>query len=136
MGFSKNERNPKIVSDFRLAKTFIAIGLLASWTHFVDNAIEITSYPEPGWITPFGIWVGLLVVVTIALVALLRKKPDPLFFLAARTDALLLLSGLLHFVFGSPTQMPIRSNITVLAEAIVGAALAATLLRTIRISKR
>jgi hypothetical protein len=41
---------------------------------------------------------------------------------------LVLLSGLLHYAFGSPMHMAMRSNITVLAEAVIGAALAWSLI--------
>ncbi len=112
----------------RTIKALIAAGMLASLLHFADNTFAIEQYPEPGWITPFGVAVSWCVVTAIALVALLRRTADALFFGAAGIYALVLLSGLLHYAFGPPMHMAMRSNVTVLFEALTGVALAAALL--------
>ena len=115
----------------RTIKLLIAAGMLTSVLHFADNAFAIEHYPEPGWITPVGVIISWCVVTAIALVALTRKSADGLFFTAAGIYALVLLSGLLHYAFAPPMHMPVRSHITVIAEALVGAALAGALLQSL-----
>ena len=110
------------------AKLLIAAGVLASAVHFADNALSIERYPEPGWITPAGVVAAWCVVTAIAAFALTRKAADTVFFVAAAIYAMVLLSGLLHYAFGAPMHMPLRSNVTVLVEAFVGVVLAWVLL--------
>jgi hypothetical protein len=52
-----------------------------------------------------------------------RARADRAFYVSAGIYALVLLSGLLHYAFGSPMHMAVRSNVTVLAEAVIGAVL-------------
>ncbi len=80
-------------------KLLIAAGMLASLFHFADNTFAIDNYPEPAWITPFGIVVSWCIVTGIGIVALTRKRVDRLFYATAGVYALVLLSGLLHYVF-------------------------------------
>ena len=112
----------------RTVKVLLVAGLLASLLHFADNTLAIDHYPEPGWITPLGVAVSWCIVSVPAAVAFTRRRPDAAFFWSAGIYAVLLLGGLLHYIFGAPMAMPLRSNITVLAEALCGAALGAALL--------
>jgi len=112
----------------RTVKVLLLAGLLASLLHFTDNTFAIDRYPEPAWITPLGVAVSWCVVSVPAVIAFTRRRADAAFFWSAGIYAVLLLGGLLHYVFGAPMDMPLRSNITVLAEALCGAALGAALL--------
>ena len=116
----------------RAAKLLIAAGVLASAVHFADNALAIERYPEPGWITPTGVVAVWCVITAIAAFALTRRTAGTQFFAAAALYALVLLSGLLHYAFGAPMHMALRSNVTVLAEAFVGVVLAWVLLHARR----
>ena len=117
---------------FRAVKFVIATGVIASALHFADNAVEIAHYNEPGWITRSGVAVTWFVVTAIAAVALLHGRADKVFFVLAGTYALVLLSALLHYVYGPPMDMPMLSNVTVLIEAVTGAALAVALVASAR----
>ena len=112
----------------RTVKLLIVLGMLASVLHFADNTIAIERYPEPGWITPFGVVAAWCVVTAVAVLALTRKTAGAVFFAAAAVYSLVLLSGLLHYAFDAPMRMALRSNVTVLAEALTGVVLAAALL--------
>jgi hypothetical protein len=122
-------------SRLRTSKLLILAGMLASALHFADNTFAIARYPEPSWITPFGVAASWFIVMPLALMALTRKSADGVFFATAGIYALWLLSGLLHYAFGPPMQMAVRSHLTVLAEALAGAALASALLLSARPSR-
>jgi hypothetical protein len=112
----------------RTVKVLLLAGLLASLVHFADNTFAIGRYPEPASITPLGVAVSWCVVSVPAVVAFTRRRADASFFWSAGIYAVLLLGGLLHYMFGRPMDMPLRSNVTVLAEALCGAGLGAALL--------
>lgn len=113
---------------FRALKLLIALGMLASLLHFADNTLSIERYPEPSWITPLGVVVAWCAVTVLAVFALARRRPDRAFFAVAAAYALVLLSGLLHYAFGTPMHVAMRSNATVLFEALTGVVLATALL--------
>ncbi len=117
---------------FRALKLLLTAGMLASLLHFADNTFAIDSYPEPAWITPLGVAAAWFVVTALAVVALTRRRPDGAFFASAAAYALLLLSGLLHYAFGAPMHMAMRSNATVLLEAFTGTALGFALFTSCR----
>ena len=112
----------------RTVKVLLTAGLLTSLLHFADNTFAIDRYPEPGWITPLGVAISWCVVSVLAVVALARRRADAALFWCAGVYAVILLGGLLHYVFGAPMDMPLRSNVTVVAEALCGAGLGAALL--------
>jgi hypothetical protein len=122
--------------SFRTIKLLIVAGVVASALHFADNAFAIEQYPEPGWITPFGVVASWCVVTAVALVALLRPKADAPFLACTAIFILVLLSGLLHYAFGPPMQMALRSHVTVLAEALTGFVLAGALTGSRRTARR
>ena len=109
----------------RTLKMLIVLGIVASALHFADNALELDRYTGPRWITPAGVVVSWLAVTALAFAALLQRRPGIVFRLCTALYAVLLLSGLLHYAFGPPMDMPLRSNLTVLVEACTGALLAA-----------
>lgn len=117
-------------SRMRRLKLLIVAGMLASVLHFADNTFAIARYPEPSWITPFGVAVSWCAVTALAVVALTRRSADRVFFATTGIYALVLLTGLLHYAFGPAMQVAVRSQLTVLAEAIAGAALAIALFRS------
>jgi hypothetical protein len=112
----------------RAWKILIGVGIIASTLHFADNAIELGGYTEPNWITPAGVIAAWFAVAALALAALIRRSPDRTFFACSWAFAAVLLSGLAHYAFGTPMDMPLRSNMTVLFEASVGVALALALI--------
>ena len=120
----------------RALRLLIASGIVASTLHFADNALEIEHYTEPSWFTPLGVAVTWIPVTALAVIALLQRRANAVFFACAAIYALLLLGGLLHYAFGPPMDMPLRSNATVWLEALIGVALTAALIARRQIQLR
>jgi len=115
-------------SEFFVQRALVGVGLIASFVHFLDNALDIADYPEPSWITPAGVIITWLIISPIALVALSRKSRDFVFSSSAAIYSLILLSGVLHYFYASSMKIPLRIHLTVLSEAITGAALLITII--------
>ncbi|HMC48337.1 MAG TPA: hypothetical protein VKJ77_23670, partial [Caballeronia sp.] len=113
--------------SFQFSKVLIAIGIVASALHFGDNAMEMGTYPQPAWITPAGIVIGWTVAAALAVVALMRRSRDGIFATCATGFALVLISGHLHYYFGSAMQMTAFGNATVAFEVVTGCALVISL---------
>ena len=112
-------------------KPILAVGLFASALHFLDNAFELGNYTGPSWLTPTAVLETWAIVSAFGIVALTRRSFDRVFIICASVYALVLMSGLLHYVYGAPSEMGLRSNFTVLFEAATGAVLAIALGRTL-----
>ncbi|HEY7993025.1 MAG TPA: hypothetical protein VID24_02300 [Candidatus Eremiobacteraceae bacterium] len=104
-------------------KRLIVVGIIASLVHFSDNAFEIGHYPEPSWITPNIVLVSWIPVAVLATAALLRKNGDPVFVMLSAILAVLSLTGLAHYLYGSPMRMYGLSDFTIAFEALSGVAL-------------
>ena len=106
-----------------IVRRFIAVGLIATLTHFADNAFEIGHYPEPSWITPDIVLLSLIPVAFVAIAALVRKNGDFVFVSLTAIFGALSLTGLAHYLYGSPMRMNGLSNFTIAFEALSGVAL-------------
>src|SRR5450432_751726 len=119
----------KLLDDgsVRVIKWLMVAGVFASVAHFADNAFEIGRYPEPSWITPQIVLFAWIPDAVVATVALLRRSGDLVMVSLAALFGLLLLTGLAHYSYGSPTRMAALSNFTIVFEALSGVALLAVL---------
>jgi hypothetical protein len=114
-----------------IVKRLILVGIVASLAHFIDNAFEIGRYPEPASITPGIVLFAYIPNAVVATTALLRKNGDLVFVALCAIFGLLLLTGLAHYLYGSPFKMDGTSNFTIVFEALSGVALLTVLFRSI-----
>jgi hypothetical protein len=112
-------------------KWLILVGVVASLIHFIDNAFEIERYPEPTWITPGIVLVAWIPNAIVATTALIRTKGDIAFVTLSAIFGALLLTGLAHYLYGSPFDMSATSNFTIVFEALSGIVLLTVLFRSI-----
>jgi hypothetical protein len=101
-------------------KRLIVVGIVASVAHFLDNALEIGHYPEPNWITPGIVLLAWIPNGIVAIAALVWRNNDLVFATLTAIFGLLLLTGLAHYLYGSPTHISSVSNFTILFEALSG----------------
>jgi hypothetical protein len=122
-------KTPRLLDDrtFLVVKRLIVVGVVASLVHFADNAFEIGSYPEPTWITPGIALFAWIPDGIIAIAAGLRKNGDRIFVFISTIFGMLMLTGLAHYLYGSPFQMAFFSNLTIIFEAATGLAILAVL---------
>ena len=108
---------------FSVVKIAVAVGGVSSIVHFADNATSMSRYPEPSWITPFGVWAAWIPIGALCAYLLLKRHNDTPFKIGAAIFAVVLLTGTLHFAYGSIFTMSPISVSTVLGEAACGIAL-------------
>ena len=123
----------ELISDQSMSavKRSIVVGIVASLTHFVDNAVEIGRYPEPSWITPAIVLFAWIPLAFVAATALFRKKGDLVFVTLTGIFGVLLLGGLAHYMYESPAHMVDFSNFTIVFEALSGVMLLIALFRSL-----
>lgn len=112
---------------------------IASLAHFAHNAEYIAFYPGlPGWITHDSVYLAWLGVASVGLLSLAANG-----YGWRRVAAVLLMAygllgtdGLLHYTLALCSAHTLATNLTIVAEVVLGVALAcAAAVRLSRIAK-
>jgi hypothetical protein len=45
----------------------LALNLVSTWLHYMDNALFLNQYPGPEWFTPLGVLATVIVMTPIGL---------------------------------------------------------------------
>jgi hypothetical protein len=110
--------------------------IVVSLFHFLDNAINVDTYPKTGWQPS---WFAVVVAVAWPVYSAFGVAG----YLAYRRSDLrkahvylviygyLVASSLGHFLYGSPSQLTTRGLVSVLVDAVAGAAVIALALWSI-----
>ncbi len=101
----------------------IVAGIVSTGIHFTDNAIFIEGYPQRDYIT-----VPLIVVTWIAWTASAivgyrlyrRDERSQLAHVLLLVYAYAGLSTLGHYLYGSPSELPLWRNVSIVADGVVG----------------
>ena len=110
----------------RLLLALLVANLVASALHFGDNMFRFHDYPEPNWITGPHTVDALWLVITplLALGWWLARRG-----MRWRSIGVLWLYGALsmlvlgHYLYASPSELPLRINLLIWGEAIAAALL-------------
>lgn len=108
--------------------------------HFTDNALFIESYPQPGYISVPLIVVSWIAWTVAGVLGYWLYRRDERSWPA---HALLLvysyagISTLGHYLYGSPSELPIARNVSIIADGAIGfGILAFTVWSVFRIVRR
>jgi hypothetical protein len=104
--------------------------------HFTDNAVNVDTYPKAGWQPD---WFAAVVVAggflytAVALIGLRLYRQER--FRAAHVALVIyglqVLSSLLHFAYGSPSELTTRGVVSVFVDAAAGSLVIAVALWSI-----
>lgn len=113
--------NSKIKPDY-LLKIFIAISIIATFIHNVDNYVRFDHYPQPDWITPFGIirsWI-VWTIFGIAGYWLYKNQQFGLAYLCLIVYSSCGLSSLGHYLYGRADEFSATMHFFILADGLAG----------------
>jgi len=101
--------------------TLVAGNVLASGLHFGDNALRFAEYPEPTWITgPIvvdSLWLLITPLLLAGWVAARRGRRWPAATMLW-SYGVLSLFVLGHYLYESPSALPLRVNFLIGGEAV------------------
>ena len=104
----------------------ITAGIVATGIHFTDNAIFIEGYPQPDYISVpliIGTWIAWTVSAIVAYRLYRRDERSWLAHALLLVYAYAGLSTLGHYLYGSPSDLPVWRNVSILADGVIGAAI-------------
>ncbi|HEX2030796.1 MAG TPA: hypothetical protein VHL78_05270 [Actinomycetota bacterium] len=124
----------------RILRGLLAASILVTAIHFADNAIFIEDYPQPDYITVpliVATWIGWTAAAIGAYVLYRRDERSWVAHALLLVYAYAGLSTLGHYLYGSPSELPLWRNVSIVADGVAGfSILAFTLWSAVRGRRR
>ena len=101
----------------------IVAGIVSTGIHFTDNAIFIEGYPQPDYISVpliIGTWIGWTAAAIVGYRLYGRDERSWVAHALLLVYAYAGLSTLGHYLYGSPSELPVWRNLSIVADGVVG----------------
>jgi hypothetical protein len=117
-------------------KTLLLIvitSIIITSIHYTDNAICISQYPEPEWITVSGVYLtwGVLTLIGLAGYWLYTQEKLWLAYICLGVYSITGLSSPTHYLYGAMSDFSFKMHALIWLDAIVGAMVLFFVLRSI-----
>jgi hypothetical protein len=108
----------------------LALNLISTWLHYIDNAFFLNQYPGPDWFTPSGILATVIVMTPVGLFGhwLYRRRSLWLAYLLLGAYSITSVSSPGHYLFPMVAPMSLKMHGLIWFDAISGASLIGFLL--------
>lgn len=119
----RNAPAPARTSSQRTLLWLIVASIAATGIHFTDNAIFIEGYPQPDYISVpliVGTWMAWTASAIVAYSLYRRDERSRLAHVLLLVYAYAGLSTLGHYLYGSPSELPLWRNISIVADGVIG----------------
>ncbi|MCE7860466.1 MAG: hypothetical protein DPW18_13720 [Chloroflexi bacterium] len=107
---------------YSILKLFLTASIISTAIHFTDNYLYFEQYPQPEWITPFGIIRSWLIWTAFGLAGYWLYTTQR--FWLAYTCLLIYstcgLSSLAHYLYGSLHDFSPKMHLLILADGLAG----------------
>lgn len=115
--------NTRIRHEYVLGM-LVLVSVLSTFMHNVDNYVHFEHYPQPDWITPFGIIRSWIIWTTFGMAGYLlyrnrRFWPSYFCLIIYSTCGL---SSLVHYLYGSLDDFSMFMHSLILADGVAGLA--------------
>jgi len=105
-----------------LLKFFIAVSVISTFIHNVDNYVHFDQYPQPDWITPSGIirsWF-IWTIIGIAGYLFYKNQQFRLSYFCLIIYSSCGLSSLGHYLYGRVDEFSSAMNLFILTDGLAG----------------
>src|SRR5262245_29054182 len=103
----------------------ILASLLSTLIHNIDNYIHFDHYPQPSWITPWGVFRSWILWTIFGVAGYLLYKRQR--FWSAHICLIIYstcgLSSLVHYLYGSMDKFSFFMHVFILTDGLAGAAI-------------
>jgi hypothetical protein len=108
----------------------LALNLISTWLHYIDNALFLNQYPGPDWFTPIGVLATVIVMTPVGLFGYLlySRRSFWLAYLLLGTYSITSVSSPGHYLFPMVTPMSFKMHSLIWFDAISGVLLISFLL--------
>ncbi len=118
------------------SKTLLVIlitNIIITSLHYIDNAIFISKYPEPDWITVSGVYItwAILTLVGFAGYWFYRQNKLWLAYFCLGIYSITGLSSPTHYFYGAMSEFSVKMHALICLDAIAGALILLFVLRSL-----
>ena len=108
-----------------ILKWLLAFSVTATLIHFTDNYLNFAHYPQPDWISQFGIIRSWFLWTVVGLLGywLYKNQRFWLAQLCLSIYAFCGLSSLGHYIYGSMTEFSPKMHLLILTDGLAGASI-------------
>lgn len=105
-----------------LLKIFLTVSVISTAIHFTDNYLYFEQYPQPEWITPFGIIRSWLIWTAFGFVGnwLYANQRFWLAYVCLFVYATCGLSSLAHYFYGALHEFSPKMHLLIWADGLAG----------------
>ncbi|MGL5803922.1 MAG: hypothetical protein ACRC2R_05460 [Xenococcaceae cyanobacterium] len=111
----------------------LIINILITSFHYIDNAISLSKYPEPDWITGSGVYMTWAILTIVGLVGywLYRQNKLWLAYFCLGIYSITGLSSPTHYFYGAMSDFSVKMHALIWLDAIAGALIVLFVLRSL-----
>jgi hypothetical protein len=111
-----NDKAPNLLLNI------LIINLIVTSLHYTDNAVFISKYPQPDWITVTGIYLTWIVLSSIGLIGywLYRQQKFKLSLIFLGIYSLTGLSSFAHYFYGNLSEFSTKMHLFICLDVAVG----------------
>jgi hypothetical protein len=108
-----------------ILRLIILFNLLSTWLHYIDNAIYVDRYPQPGWFTTIGVVVAIVMMTPIGLLGewLYRHNYVLSSYVALGIYSITSISSPGHYLFPGVMAMTSTMHLSIWLNAMAGSLL-------------
>jgi len=114
----------------RVLLAVLALNFASTWFHYTDNALFLSQYPGPDWITPSGIFATVAAMTPVGLLGywLYTRSNFGWAYLILGLYSITSLSSPVHYLYPKVVPMSLKMHGSNLFDAIAGLSLVTFLL--------
>jgi hypothetical protein len=109
----------------RLIKMLLVASVASTALHFTDNYLYFEHYPQPDWITPFGVIRSWLIWTAFGMAGYWLYKNQRLWpaYICFVIYATCGLSSLAHYLYGALPEFSLKMHLFILTDGLAGASI-------------
>jgi len=115
----------KIIPNPKLLLILLIASMVSTAMHFTDNYLYFDYYPQPAWITPFGVIRSWFIWTAFGITGywLYKYQRFGLAYICLLVYSTCGISSLAHYFFGAMHEFSPKMHLLILTDALTGASI-------------
>jgi len=115
----------KINPKHRNLLILLVASMVSTAFHFTDNYLYFDHYPQPAWITPFGVIRSWFIWTAFGIAGywLYRNQRFWLAYICLVIYATCGMSSLAHYFYGALHEFSLKMHLLILTDGLIGASI-------------
>jgi hypothetical protein len=126
------------IKPSKILTIILIVSIITTGIHFTDNFLSFERYPQPNWITPFGIIRSWLIWTVFGVLGhcLYTKQRFWIAYTCLLIYSTCGLSSLAHYLYGHIDEFSFKMHLLILADGTAGSMILGFIVWSILILKK